>query len=144
MKNKNIIYIVSLIVAAVALAGILSFFNEKVDTGPGQYDTLATCMQEKGIKFYGAFWCPHCREQKKLFGNSAKLLPYVECSTPDASGQTQICIDKKIESYPTWEFADGTRQSGAILPADLATKTQCPLTEATTTATSTIVTPIIK
>ena len=136
MKNKTIIYVLSIAVLAIIIAGILSFFNETVDTGPGKYDTLATCMKEKGVKFYGAFWCPHCRDQKKLFGNSAKLLPYVECSTPDASGQTQICIDAKIESYPTWEFADGTRQSGDMTPEELASKTQCPLTDTTTTATS--------
>lgn len=137
MKNKNAFYIISLIVVAVALAGILSFFNEDADTGPGQYDTLATCLQEKGATFYGAFWCPHCRDQKKLFGNSAKLLPYVECSTADAAGQTQICIDKNIESYPTWEFADGSRMTGAISPEDLATKTECPLVDATTTPATT-------
>jgi len=141
MKNKNARYIISLIVVAIALAGILSFFNEDVDTGPGQYDTLATCLQEKGATFYGAFWCPHCKDQKKLFGNSAKLLPYVECSTPDASGQTEICRDKNIESYPTWEFADGTRLSGAISLEQLALKTECSLTEeiipvATTTPTN--------
>jgi thiol-disulfide isomerase/thioredoxin len=120
----------------------LSFFNEKTDTGPGKYDTLATCLKEKGATFYGAFWCPHCRDQKKVFGNSAKLLPYVECSTPDAAGQTQICIDKKIESYPTWEFADGSRVGGGLTPEQLAEKTQCPLTNATSTPTGATTTPI--
>ncbi|MES2409335.1 MAG: hypothetical protein V4509_03480 [Patescibacteria group bacterium] len=137
MKNKNIIYIVSLIVIAVALAGILSFFNQDTDSGPGQYDALAQCARDSGAKFYGAFWCPHCRDQKKAFGNSAKLLPYVECSTPDAAGQTQICIDNKIDSYPTWEFADGSRITGGITPEQLAEKTSCPLTAATSTATTT-------
>ncbi|MDB5204715.1 MAG: hypothetical protein JWP09_743 [Candidatus Taylorbacteria bacterium] len=135
MKNKNIIYIVIIIVIAITLAGVLSFFNtDNADTGPGQYDALAQCAVEHGAKFYGAFWCPHCRDQKKEFGNSAKLLPYVECSTPDASGQTQICIDKKIESYPTWEFADGSRITGGITPEQLAEKTSCSLGAATSTA----------
>jgi len=94
---------------------------------PGKYDTFATCLKDKGATFYGAFWCPHCQTQKKLFGASAKLLPYVECSTPDGNSQTQICIDKKITGYPTWEFADGTRLSGEIPFAQLAEKTSCVL-----------------
>lgn len=144
MKNKNVIYIVSLLVIAVALAVLLSFFDENRNSGPGEYDTLATCLEEKGAKFYGAFWCPHCRDQKKLFGNSAKLLPYVECSTADAAGQLQVCIDKQIESYPTWEFADGSRLSGTISIEDLAAKTQCPITAPSQTATSTATTTITK
>jgi thiol-disulfide isomerase/thioredoxin len=96
-------------------------------TLPGKYDGLAQCLGEKGAKFYGAFWCPHCQEQKKMFGNSAALLPYVECSNADGKTQTQICIDKKIQSYPTWEFADGSRMTGEQQPSALAEKTGCAL-----------------
>ncbi len=69
---------------------------------PGELDTFAQCLTEKGVKFYGAFWCPHCQAQKAIFGNSKDKLPYIECSTPDSKGQTQICEDKGIKSYPTW------------------------------------------
>ena len=96
-------------------------------TQPGKYDAFAQCLGEKGAIFYGAFWCPHCQATKKLFGSSAKLLPYIECSTPDGSAQLQACTDKKIESYPTWEFADGSRLSGEIPMAQLAEKTGCVL-----------------
>ncbi len=91
------------------------------------YDAFATCLADKGAVFYGAFWCPHCQNQKKMFGKSAKVLPYVECSTADATAQTQACIDKKISGYPTWEFADGSRLNGEISMAKLAEKTSCPL-----------------
>jgi len=96
-------------------------------TSPGQYDQFATCLKDKGAVFYGAFWCPHCQAQKKMFGTSQKLLPYVECSTPDGNAQTQVCIDKKIATYPTWEFADGSRLSGEIPFEQLAEKTACTL-----------------
>ena len=92
-----------------------------------KYDAFATCLKDKGAVFYGAYWCTHCKNQKKLFGSSAKLLPYVECSTLDAKGQTQACIDKKIPSYPTWEFTDGSRLSGEIPLSQLAEKTSCEL-----------------
>ena len=99
--------------------------------GPAKYDTFAKCLKEKGATFYGAFWCPHCQAQKKLFGSSAQYLPYVECSTLDSRGQLQICKDKKIEGYPTWELADSTRlpiENGAGITLEtLSTKTSCPL-----------------
>jgi thiol-disulfide isomerase/thioredoxin len=85
---------------------------------------FAQCITDSGAKFYGAFWCPHCQATKALFGKSAKKLPYIECSNPDQT-QTQVCIDAKIEGYPTWEFADKTRVSGEQSFADLAAKTGC-------------------
>ncbi len=90
-------------------------------------DSFATCLKDKGAVFYGAFWCPHCQDQKKEFGSSAKLLPYIECSTPDGQAQTQICTDKKIEGYPTWIFADGSKLTGKATFEQLADKTSCPL-----------------
>ena len=62
-----------------------------------------------------------------MFGRSDKLLPYVECSTPNGQGQLQICQDKNVESYPTWEFADGSRLTGEIALSKLAEKTACEL-----------------
>ena len=91
------------------------------------YDVLATCIKNSGAVFYGTFWCPHCQATKNLFGSSASLLPYVECSTADGKGQTQICIDKNIQGYPTWIFADGTSLSGEQTLQTLANKTSCTL-----------------
>ena len=94
---------------------------------PGPLDDFATCLKDKGAVFYGAFWCPHCKNQKTMFGNSARLLPYVECSTPDSRGQLQICIDKGVKDYPTWEFADKPRETGEVPLKTLAEKTGCEL-----------------
>ena len=60
-------------------------------------DIFAKCLTEKGMTFYGAEWCSHCKAQKELFGESLKYIKYVEC--PD---NTQLCIDKGIQGYPTW------------------------------------------
>lgn len=113
------------VVVLLIVGGIGSTWYMK--TLPGKYDALAQCLTEKGAKFYGAFWCPHCQEQKRMFGNSAKLLPYVECSNPDQKTQTQICIDMKIEQYPTWIFADGSKLTGEKQPKELAEKAGCPI-----------------
>jgi hypothetical protein len=96
-------------------------------TVAGKYDAFATCLKDKGAIFYGAFWCPHCVNNKELFGSSKTLLPYVECSTPDGKDQTQICKDQKITGYPTWKFADGTELSGEVQLVTLAEKTACVL-----------------
>jgi hypothetical protein len=106
MKNtqKTIFFIVIIV---LVLGTIATFIIRGSGPSVGsKYDGLATCLKDKGANFYGAFWCPHCQAQKKEFGSSSKLLPYVECSTADANGQLQVCIDKKIESYPTWTFAN--------------------------------------
>ena len=92
-----------------------------------KYDALAKCIAQSSTTFYGAFWCPHCAEQKTKFGTGAQYLPYVECSLPSGSGETQVCIDHGIIQYPTWVFADGSRSVGVQTPEILATKTGCAL-----------------
>ncbi len=123
MEKKKIIYTIIFIIIGIGLAVFLSMYQSK---GTGKYDELAQCVKDSGAKFYGAFWCPHCADQKRLFGQSAKLLPYIECSNPDRS-QNQTCVDAKITGYPTWEFKDGTRRVETIEPEKLAELTQCSL-----------------
>ncbi len=126
-KNAKIfIGVIVLLIIGVAITAVARKGGGGV-AGPGKYDEFATCLKDKGAVFYGAFWCPHCQTQKKLFGSSQKLLPYVECSTADGNSQTQACIDKGIQSYPTWEFADGSKLTGEIPLAQLAEKTSCVL-----------------
>jgi len=70
---------------------------------------LALHLSERGAKMYGASWCPHCIEQKELFGASARRLPYVECS-PGGQGtpQASACAAAGVRQYPTW-FIGGRR-----------------------------------
>jgi len=117
---------ITIIIAVLVLVLIGAFFARK-DTDPGPFDTFAQCVSDSGAKFYGAFWCSHCREQKALFGRSARLLPYIECSTPDSQGQTAICKEKGVSSYPTWIFANGEKGNGTLSLANLASTTGCAL-----------------
>lgn len=128
MNKQTLISVIVISVAAIIGLVILQQSSNKEAGKPGQYNALATCLGEAGAKFYGAFWCPHCNNQKKAFGKSSELLPYVECSTPDGKGQTQVCLDNQIQSYPTWIFADGTRLTGEQTPQALAEKTACEAT----------------
>ncbi len=114
----------------IVLAGGWMFLkNYQTPQKPNALDQFAQCLKDKGAVFYGAFWCPHCQNQKKEFGSSVKYLPYVECSAPDGKSQTQICKDKKIDGYPTWMYADGSRESGELSLAHLAEKTGCAFPE---------------
>ena len=96
-------------------------------TRPGEYDAFAQCLGEKGAIFYGAFWCPHCQEQKALFGRSADKLPYTECSAPNGKDQLSVCRDAGIKSYPTWILQNGERLTGPQSLDTLAEKTDCAL-----------------
>ena len=126
MENKKIFFLIIGLLIVGTIATVLLQSNS-TPPGPGKYDAFATCLKDRGAVFYGAFWCPHCQSQKKLFGLSQKFLPYVECSLSSGQGQTQLCRDKNIASYPTWEFADGSRLTGEIPLATLAEKTGCVL-----------------
>lgn len=114
-----------IVAGAVALVVALIGFQYYLDNRPTALDPFAQCLSEKKAVFYGAFWCPHCQDQKKMFGSAQKSLPYVECSTPDGKEMLQVCKDAKIEGFPTWVFADGERMSGTISLEKLAEKTQC-------------------
>ena len=110
-------------------------------------DALATCLADQGVKEYGAFWCPNCAKQQKMFGNSYDILKergvYVECDPRcDVSeeelpiacrgmvGQTDLCLEKGVNKYPDWEFADGSRLLGVQELSELAEKSGCSYREA--------------
>lgn len=125
MNNRNVGILIALLLI-IGIAGV-GYVSKKVAAAPGPLDDFAQCIADSGTKFYAAFWCPRCAEQKALFGKSAKRLPYVECSTPDGRGQTPECTALGIANYPTWEFATGTRSVGIQTLETLAQATSCQL-----------------
>jgi glutaredoxin len=92
-------------------------------------DSFAQCLAQRGATMYGAYWCPHCKDQKDEFGESFKYVKYVECSIPGRPTriQTPACEAKKVTQYPTWIFADGSRMDGVESMQQLAGKTGCPI-----------------
>jgi hypothetical protein len=73
---------------------------------------LAEHLTRSGAKFYGSYLCPHCTEQKEMFGGSVKRLPYVEClpAGPNAPVAAE-CKAKNIQGFPTW-IINGERLVG--------------------------------
>lgn len=122
MVSKVFIAVIVGVAVVVGLAYLLSNSG-----GPGQYDAFAKCLTSKDVKFYGTFWCPHCKNQKELFGSSIKYVNYIECSTPDGSAQLPVCNAAGIQGYPTWVFKDGTNRSGEVSLQELSDLSGCPL-----------------
>lgn len=112
-------------VALIAVAGMHFVYSGFINRSAGPEDPylrgLAIHLTAQGAKFYGAYWCPHCQDQKKLFAASAERLPYVECSPGGPQGPSAPeCIAQGIRSFPTWVFANGDRVTAVQQPDDLA------------------------
>ena len=85
----------------------LSNQKELIVTSESTNDSLALAkyLKNKGVIKYSAYWCPNCLHQSELFGKQAyKELNVVECARDGKNSQTQLCIDKKIEGFPSWEI----------------------------------------
>jgi uncharacterized membrane protein/glutaredoxin len=73
---------------------------------------LAEKLTASGAVMYSAYWCPHCHEQKELFGKEATArLKVIECAPDGQNSQAELCQQKKIEGYPSWEI-NGQLDSG--------------------------------
>jgi len=109
----------SVIVAMITLVGTLALYaplNATADsdatngypiTTTSQPDNIALAehLTASGSKMYGAFWCSHCHDQKQLLGKEAVAkIDYVECDPKGKNPQVEVCEEKKIQSYPTWEI----------------------------------------
>lgn len=92
-----------------------------VTTTSGESEiALARHLAQVGVKEYGAYWCPHCYEQKQLFGKPAdKELPYIECTPDGKNGQPQVCKDAGVKFFPSWKI-NGELTSGVKTLDELA------------------------
>ncbi len=105
--------------AAIALVlGLHLHFSGLFDPAAGPEDpylkALATHLRDSGARFYGAWWCPACQEQKALFTASVDRLPYVECTPGGRGGPRAVeCVTRNIQEYPTW-IIDGQRHTGVV------------------------------
>jgi glutaredoxin len=123
MKHVWPIIIIT-VVGAVGYGLWTGYRKPSEPSKPGTYDALAQCLTEKGVVMYGADWCPHCQNQKKLFGPSFQYVTYIECPK-----EPKVCLEKNITGYPTWLVADGTRLEGEQSLAKLAEVSGCRVEE---------------
>jgi hypothetical protein len=94
-----------------------------------KHDAFARCLKNRGVRMYGAYWCPHCQEQKEKFGASFEYAPYTECGIQgNLHGVAQVCKDEGIKHYPTWQFPPtGERVERIFSLEELSDRTGCPL-----------------
>jgi hypothetical protein len=104
--NKRASYILIGFIAVAVLAG-LWYWSVTVAPASTDLDAFAQCLTDQGVVMYGADWCSHCQNEKRSFGQSFRLINYVEC--PD---NPQRCIDASIAGYPTWILGGGRKLEG--------------------------------
>ncbi|MDR4496009.1 MAG: vitamin K epoxide reductase family protein [Nitrospirales bacterium] len=114
----------AVVIGLLIVGGLHLHYSGWFDAAAGpedpQLQALATHLDQTGAKFFGAYWCPRCQEQKAEFLSSAKRLPYVECSSGGrGSALTAPCVKADIKSYPTWIIGE-RRLTGLQTPKDLA------------------------
>jgi hypothetical protein len=88
---------------------------------------FAICLSKSNSTMYGAYWCPHCQNQKKEFGNAFEYVTYRECDPKGPNADPEACQKAGIKGYPTWILADGQRLEGEQALEDLSKATKCPL-----------------
>ncbi|QNG29443.1 vitamin K epoxide reductase family protein [Synechococcus sp. LTW-R] len=123
--------ITALLVGVIGLGWAASVGRPVVDSAPGVAPpvrsqsnagqiALAEHLTASGAKLYTAYWCPHCHDQKELFGRQAtEKLTVIECAPDGRNSQRELCEAKKIEGYPSWEIK-GQLDSGVKPLAKLA------------------------
>ena len=68
--------------------------------------SLAKHLKSIGVVKYSAYWCPHCHEQNEIFGKEAvSELLLVECAADGQDNKAELCQNKGISSYPSWEIS---------------------------------------
>ena len=81
---------------------------------------LADHLTASGAVMYSAYWCPHCHEQKELFGKQASdQLQVVECAPDGRDNQADLCKSKGLTGFPSWEI-NGEIDSGVKPLSELA------------------------
>ncbi len=126
------VVLVALVVGLVGL-GWAAAVDQPADQGGGpgvplavttastpQTISLADHLRDSGAVMYSAWWCPHCHDQKQLFGKEAAArLEVIECAPDGRNSQKALCDSKKLEGFPTWEI-NGKLDSGVKSLQELA------------------------
>ncbi len=109
-KIKDKLITVIVIVVASSIIGYGIYW--RVATNPAKAEVneqTAVCLASKDIKFYGTYYCPHCKEQKDILGGYINSINYIECTE-----NPQVCSANNVQVVPTWVFPDGTRREGTL------------------------------
>ncbi|HET9304626.1 MAG TPA: hypothetical protein VFO46_01235 [Candidatus Sulfotelmatobacter sp.] len=119
-RKRMLIYVGILILFAAAyLAG--RYYKDH------KYDSFARCLAGKQAKMYGLYWCPHCADQKAMFGSAFKYVPYVECAIRGSKELAPECKVAGVKLFPSWQFGMDPPKEGVLSLDALSEKTGCSL-----------------
>lgn len=120
--DKKPFIVVFLVTLILLVGGIFAITREQKKTSYTGLDDFAKCLTEKNTVMYGAYWCSHCQNTKKTFGDSFQYIKYVECTQ-----DVKTCTDLKISGYPTWIIGGEKRFEGEQTLQQLSSATSCQL-----------------
>jgi hypothetical protein len=92
-----------------------------------RYDGFAKCLASKQAKMYGLYWCPHCAEQKAMFGKAFQYVPYEECAIKSSRELAPACKAAGVKLFPSWQFGTNPPKEGVFPLEELSDKTGCAL-----------------
>jgi hypothetical protein len=117
----------SIVIALVIVAVFAGAYYLGLRKRASRLNAFARCLAAKQVKMYGAYWCPHCADQKELFGRSFQYVPYTECGIRGSREESAGCVQVGVKHFPTSQFADGERREGTISLQLLSEKAGCSL-----------------
>ena len=89
-SKKTKYYAAGAVIIVLIIAGIA--YSVYSMSRPGQYDSFAKCLTEKGAVMYGAMdWCKFTQAQKGMFGKSFKYVNYHD--------ESELA---NLKTRPTW------------------------------------------
>jgi hypothetical protein len=92
-----------------------------------RYDEFAKCLSSRQAKMYGLYWCPHCIDQKEMFGKSFQYVSYQECAVHGSRELVAECKAVGTKNFPSWQFAGGPLHEGELSMENLSARTGCSL-----------------
>ncbi|MCU1300053.1 MAG: hypothetical protein JWQ87_337 [Candidatus Sulfotelmatobacter sp.] len=119
-SRERLIWMGIVLVLIVAYVGFWYHNNHR-------YDGFAKCLASKQAKMYGLYWCPHCAEQKAMFGKAFQYVPYVECAIKDSRDLAAACTAAGVKLFPSWQFGTNKPIEGVFPMEELSDKTGCSL-----------------
>lgn len=125
--NWRQLIIITVIAALASLTGVMSVYASVDYTANQSQEEIAVKTGQKGppittestaaeislaehlssidAKVFVSYTCPHCYEQKQLFGQEASsILNTIECHPDGENAQPQLCEAAGIRGVPSWEI----------------------------------------
>lgn len=114
--------VIAILVVLLVIILLLVVGKESAGNNGKNLEAFAQCLADKKITMYGEDSCAYCQKEISFFGDSFRLVPYVECRR-----EPQKCLDQKIDRFPTWVFPDNRRLIGLQGLEKLAQESGCNL-----------------